>query len=320
MFNAPDLTSAALYIDAAKTGTSVTDQSGSTPSVTVTATGVTYDSTEKAWELTGAATSNIVSGDLTSLVGDHPHSVSAWVKADRLNGSGLFHVGTADGEGDAVSRVGFVDDSHISWGGEDHFFSNAEWHNVTYTYNGGGSDKKLYLDGRLVDTAKNEDTFGEYPPFDMSGYSEFGYTVSASNDYTSDSNSIRRAWNAYEEGGQPWMTEFDAFSRNSPYGAVTSGALQGVAITDTNGTSHFGHYNKLETPFKLQVGYLAVDASIDTRRPGNVAILGSNDDENWDLLYTNASVADTRYNNFIVNSTKGYKYHMFHGEEPRSVW
>jgi hypothetical protein len=107
------------------------------------------------------------------------------------------------------------------------------------------------------------------------------------------------------------MTEFDAFSRNSPYGAVTSGALQGVAITDTNGTSHFGHYNKLETPFKLQVGYLAVDASIDTRRPGNVAILGSNDDENWDLLYTNASVADTRYNNFIVNSTKGYKYHMF---------
>ena len=59
--------------------------------------------------------------------------------------------------------LGFVDDSHISWGGEDHFFSNAEWHNVTYTYNGEGSDKKLYLDGRLVGTAKNEDTFGEVP-------------------------------------------------------------------------------------------------------------------------------------------------------------
>ena len=182
VYNAPDLTSAALYIDAAKTGTSVTDQSGSTPSVTVTATGVTYDSTEKAWELTGAATSNIVSGNLASLVGDHPHSVSAWVKADQLNGDGLFHVGTAEGEGDAASRVGFVDDSHISWGGEKHYFSNAEWHNVTYTYNGEGSDKKLYLDGRLVDTAKNEDTFGEYPPFDMSGYSQYGYAVSASTD------------------------------------------------------------------------------------------------------------------------------------------
>ena len=96
VYNAPDLTSAALYIDAAKTGTSVTDQSGSTPSVTVTATGVTYDSSEKAWELTGAATSNIVTTDLASLVGDHPHSVSAWVKADQLNGDGLFHVGTAE--------------------------------------------------------------------------------------------------------------------------------------------------------------------------------------------------------------------------------
>ena len=182
VYNAPDLTSAALYIDAAKTGTSVTDQSGSTPSVTVTATGVTYDSSEKAWELTGAATSNIVTTDLASLVGDHPHSVSAWVKADQLNGDGLFHVGTAEGEGDAASRVGFVDDSHISWGGEKHYFSNAEWHNVTYTYNGEGSDKKLYLDGRLVDTAKNEDTFGDYPPFAMTNYSEYGYTVSASSE------------------------------------------------------------------------------------------------------------------------------------------
>ena len=59
-------------------------------------------------------------------------------------------------------------------------FSNAEWHNVTYTYNGEGSDKKLYLDGRLVGTAANEDTFGEYPPFNMSTYSQYGYTVSAS--------------------------------------------------------------------------------------------------------------------------------------------
>ena len=105
VYNAPDLTSAALYIDAAKTGSSVTDQSGSTPSVTVTATGVTYDSSENAWELTGAATSNIVTADL-GLEGDHPHSVSAWVKADVLNGDGLFHVGTAEGEGDAASRVG----------------------------------------------------------------------------------------------------------------------------------------------------------------------------------------------------------------------
>ena len=54
---------------------------------------------------------------------------------------------------------------------KDHFFSNVEWHNVTYTYNGEGSDKKLYLDGRHIGTAKNEDTFGDYPPFAMSTYS-----------------------------------------------------------------------------------------------------------------------------------------------------
>ena len=99
VYNSPDLTNAALYIDAAKTGTSVTDQSGSTPSVTVTATGVTYDSTEKAWELTGAATSNIVSGNLASLVGDHPHSVSAWVKADQLNGRRFVSRGNRGGRG-----------------------------------------------------------------------------------------------------------------------------------------------------------------------------------------------------------------------------
>jgi hypothetical protein len=107
------------------------------------------------------------------------------------------------------------------------------------------------------------------------------------------------------------MTEFDAFSRSSPYGAVTSGALQGVTITDTNGTSHFGHYNKLETPFKLKVNYLAIEASVDTRRPSSVVILGSNDDENWDLLYSNTNVIDTRYNDLFVNSNRGYKYHMF---------
>ena len=92
--------------------------------------------------------------------------------------------GNRGGEGDAASRVGFVDDSHISWGGEEHFFSNAEWHNVTYTYNGEGSDKKLYLDGRLVGTAKNEDTFGDYPPFAMTDYSQYGYTVSASSSHS----------------------------------------------------------------------------------------------------------------------------------------
>ena len=278
VYNSPDLTNAALYIDAAKTGTSVTDQSGSTPSVTVTATGVTHDSTEKAWELTGAATSNIVSGDLTSLVGDQPHSVSAWVKADQLNGDGLFHVGTSEGEGDAASRVGFVDDSHISWGGEDHFFSNAEWHNVTYTYNGEGSDKKLYLDGRLVGTAANEDTFGDYPPFAMSTYSEYGYTVSVSSTYSS---SDRQGWNAFDDNP----------STANPYRWVSGDHYVNGVYTrspperhvDVDGNAEDGEWLKIQMPHKLKVSYFGIKANPTSGSQSwrDYAILGSHDNVNW---------------------------------------
>ena len=252
VYNAPDLTSAALYIDAAKTGTSVTDQSGSTPSVTVTATGVTYDSTEKAWELTGAATSNIVSGNLASLVGDHPHSVSAWVKADQLNGDGLFHVGTTEGEGDAASRVGFVDDSHISWGGEKHFFSNAEWHNVTYTYNGEGSDKKLYLDGRLVGTAKNEDTFGDYPPFPITDYSQYGYTVSASSSHST--YPPHQAFN----NTLPFSSSSVWITANSKYNASDGTPTGSADTTVVDGTNQVGEWIQIEFPHQLKVSYMDI--------------------------------------------------------------
>ena len=200
-YNAPDLTNASLYIDGLK-GSAATDHSGL--SVAVAENNATWDSTEKAWVLSARRTQTSSVRNLASLVGDHPHSVSAWVKADQLNGDGLFHVGTTDGAGDAASRVGFVDDSHISWGGEDHYFSNAEWHNVTYTYNGEGSDKKLYLDGRLVDTAKNEDTFGDYPPFAMSGYSEYGYAVSASD--THDGGNV--VWKAFDNNTSTFWFSF----------------------------------------------------------------------------------------------------------------
>ena len=313
VYNAPDLTSAALYIDAAKTGTSVTDQSGSTPSVTVTATGVTYDSSEKAWELTGAATSNIVSGDLASLVGDHPHSVSAWVKADQLNGDGLFHVGTAEGEGDAASRVGFVDDSHISWGGEKHYFSNAEWHNVTYTYNGEGSDKKLYLDGRLVDTAKNEDTFGEYPPFAMTNYSEYGYTVSASSELAGGGY---KAWEAFDNttggtsggGGaadQAWI------SANSTYTGSTYHSTKNLGTDHGGSATTSGEYLILELPHKLILSYVEISprGSDPDRAPRDGKVYGSNDKVNWTEIrsFTGLTHSSGSYASVVVNANSGFK-------------
>jgi hypothetical protein len=311
-FNLPDTTGVKLYVDGDK-GSTATDFSGE--GHTLTENNATYDSAEKAWEFSSLATSNVTmtSGDL-AMEGTHPHSVSLWFNAANVSSNAtLFHVGTTAGEGDAKTSISLTETGHLGWidGGDNQFLSANTWHNLVYATQGGGGVRTCYLDGRKLGDVSVQDTFGEYPPFAMTGYSQGGYTASASSDYTSDSNSLRLAWNCYEVGGEPWMTEFDAFSRSSPYGAVTSGALQGVTITDTNGTSHFGHYNKLETPFKLKVNYLAIEASVDTRRPSSVVILGSNDDENWDLLYSNTNVIDTRYNDLFVNSNRGYKYHMF---------
>ena len=316
VYNAPDLTSAALYIDAAKTGTSVTDQSGSTPSVTVTATGVTYDSTEKAWELTGAATSNIVSGDLASLVGDHPHSVSAWVKADQLNSDGLFHVGTAEGEGDAASRVGFVDDSHISWGGEKHYFSNAEWHNVTYTYNGEGSDKKLYLDGRLVDTAKNEDTFGDYPPFPITDYSQYGYTVSASSSHST--YPPHQAFN----NTLPFSSSSVWITANSKYNASDGTPTGSADTTVVDGTNQVGEWIQIEFPHQLKVSYMDIagqgqNTAALKRSPKNGIIAGSRDGSTWETMKSWTGVTDWAldgtsgvFKTFVIdtNTDRAYKY------------
>lgn len=312
-YNTSDLTNASLYLDGLK-GSTATDYSGR--SITVTENNVTWDSTEKSWTLSGAATSNVVSADL-GLAGDQPHTVSAWVKADQLNGRGLFHLGTAEGEGDAASRVGFVDDSHISWGGENHYFSNAEWHNVTYTYNGEGSDKKLYLDGRLVGSAKNEDTFGEYPQFNMNEYSQYGYTVSASSDYTTDSSNIRRAWGAYHSTvsyttsttAGVWMTNFGTYSSTSPYGAIG-----GDTFTDTNGGTHTGHWNKIKLPYKLNPSYVYFTNSgtfSGSRMASSWVVLGSNDDNTWDLLVSSLTVLNAATTSVPMNSTKGYMYLMF---------
>jgi hypothetical protein len=60
------------------------------------------------------------------------------------------------------------------------------WHNLTYAYQGEGGSRVTYLDGRKVAEDQAEDTFGEYPPFAMTGYSQGGYVVSASSEFKVD--------------------------------------------------------------------------------------------------------------------------------------
>jgi hypothetical protein len=308
-YNTPDLTSASLYLDGLK-GSTATDYSGR--GIAVTENNVTWDSTEKSWTLSGAANSNVVSADL-GFEGDQPHSVSAWVKADQLNGRELFHVGTAEGEGDAASRVGFVDDSHISWGGEDHYFSNAEWHNVTYTYNGEGSDKKLYLDGRLVGTAANEDTFGDYPPFAMSTYSQYGYTVSASSElsnypvhYAFDGNTTH-AFSA-----NSWICAAGKYDSTGGTGLPVSPA----ETTTVDGVSKEGEWVQMEFPQRMILDSVSLAPQTDTeqyRAPKDAVIAGSNDGTTWETMRTftgETSWTDDVFNNYIIDTNvgKSYKY------------
>jgi hypothetical protein len=295
VYNAPDLTSAALYIDGKKSGSTPTDYGGS--SITVTNNG-TWDSSDNTWSLSGATTSNLVSADL-GFVGDQPHSISAWVKADRLNGSGLFHLGTAEGEGDAASRVGFLDDSHISWGGEDHFFSNAEWHNVTYTYNGEGSDKKLYLDGRLVGTAKNEDSHGEFPSFAMTDYSQYGYAASASGELSATDYS-HNVFDKDLSNNSLWTPS------GTGYDSSTGAANTTGSTTNTNGVQ--GHWLQLDMPHKLKLSYVGVAASsIGTRYAKDATVFGSNDGNSWTSVggWTDNSHASNTLKYFTMNSNSG---------------
>jgi hypothetical protein len=309
VYNTPDLTSASLYIDGKKSGSTPTDYSGS--SITVTNNG-SWDSAEKAWTFDGDPASNLVSADL-GLEGDQPHSVSAWVKADVLNGDGLFHLGTTEGEGDGASRVGFVDDSHISWGGEDHYFSNAEWHNVTYTYNGEGSDKKLYLDGRLVGSAKNEDTFGEYPPFAMSTYSEHGYTVSASTEFISGTNQYR-TWEAFDDftGATQdyWSGSTALYSSSSPYNFTGSGDPYETTVSSTLYT---GDWIQIQLPHKIKLDYITFFPRETNRFPRQGVFAGSNDGQNWDLIHSFSGLSTSTETDVTIvtnsaNNTKAYKY------------
>jgi hypothetical protein len=82
-FNLPDTTGVKLYIDGDK-GSTATDFSGE--GHTLTENNATYDFSEKAWEFSSLATSNVTmsTGDLV-MEGTHPHSVSLWFNAANVS-------------------------------------------------------------------------------------------------------------------------------------------------------------------------------------------------------------------------------------------
>jgi len=315
-FNLPDTTGVKLYIDGDK-GSTPTDYSGEGHTLT--------DNSESfsgnAWSFSSLATSNVTmsTGDF-AMEGTHPHSVSLWFNcANVTSNATLFHVGTEAGEGDAKTAISLTETGHLGWidGGDNQFLSSNTWHNLVYATQGGGGLRTCYLDGRKLGDVSDQDTFGEYPPFAMTTYSERGYTVSASSDYLTDVNAERPAWGAHNPfyrldasaDGGVWMTEFSKYDSSSPYAAI-----DGDTFTDSDGGTHNGHWNKIEMPHKLVPSYVYFTNGgtyYSSRIATNWVILGSNDDTNWDLLLSSTTTINQSTQSFAIGTSKGYKYLMF---------
>jgi hypothetical protein len=323
-FNAPDSASQSLYIDANETGSSVTDQSGS--SLAVTANQVTYDSTDKAWVFTGDATSNIVSADL-GFEGDRPHSVSLWFNAANVTSNAtLFHVGTESGEGDAKTAISLTETGHLGWidGGDNQFLTSNTWHNLVYATQGGGGVRTCYLDGRKLGDVYDQDTFGNYPPFDMTGYSQGGYTVS-SGSTISNYEAYKAFDNALSLETDAWLGDFD-FSSGNPSDTSNGKFGSNGGENDTNGAP--GDWIKISLPNRLALSSIGIYPRYASqyeaeRLPKSGNVWASNDNTTWVSLlsWTNRTTGtnsvtswlDSNNESYIVtNATKGYKYFALH--------
>jgi len=301
-FNLPDTTGVKLYIDGDK-GSTPTDYSGEGHTLT--------DNSESfsgnAWSFSSLSTSNVTmtSGDF-AMEGTHPHSVSLWFNAANVSSNAtLFHVGTAAGEGDAKTAISLTETGHLGWidGGDNQFLSSNTWHNLVYATQGGGGLRTCYLDGRKLGDVSDQDTFGDYPPFAMSTYSQGGYTVSVSSDLTGYD-----AWEAFDDilgnATNTWISEGGRYS---------SGTYTGSQSTTVSGTPYVGEWIQLELPFKLNVSHVLIAGQHDAlpRSPQSGAIAGSNDGTTWYLLNAFSSItgwASQVYKTFITNTTSAYKY------------
>tara|TARA_B100001175_G_scaffold285999_1_gene267417 strand:+ start:18629 stop:23119 length:4491 start_codon:yes stop_codon:yes gene_type:complete len=312
-FNNPQLTGVQVLVDGA-TGVGTNHISGG-PDVTGT---TTYNESGKHWELNGQLTSNITMEANTFLEGDQPHAVSVWFNSSNLeanvSNTCVFSIATEEK----------LDSVNLD-------LQSNTWHNLTYAYQGEGGSRVTYLDGRKVAEDQAEDTFGDYPPFAMTGYSQGGYVVSASSEYISGSDD-RRSWKVFDgvrTAGSPpelWQTNGSTYTSTTP--GVATGA--GVQSFIANGVTFNGHWLKLKLPHKLLLNWLKVESGTnDERRPWKGAILGSNDDVNWYTLKSfdgdTASTALTWYNggssidvsDIVINSQLAYNYILFVIEETK---
>ena len=149
-----------------------------------------------------------------------------------------------------------------------------------------------------------EDTFGDYPPFAMTGYSQGGYVASASSE-----NSSYPAHEAFKDFPQADTVRWQA---NRAYTSA------GLPHTDSPTTlTYKGEWIQLEQPYKLKINYLKMQAHSQVQhQPENWVILGSNAGtigefikERLDASSFNVDSDGYHINTDVINSPKFYKYH-----------
>ena len=295
IMNTPQTTGANVYVDAKLSSDFTNQVTGPTPVGTV----AVHDNTNKYWELTGALTSNITVEANTFLSGDAPHSISMWFNSSNLE---------ANVSNTCVFSVS--DQEHLN--SENLDLQSNTWHNLTYAYQGEGGSKVTYLDGRKVAEDQAEDTFGEYPPFAMTGYSQGGYVVSVSSE-------LAAAYLAHEAFNGTFADNGDCWLSNSLYTSGT-GIYFGSANlgSDSGGTAFAaadeGEWLKLEMPHKFVLDYISICGSTATGvNPKDWKIYGSNDDKNWDVLLSKTNAITAAYSatsgkEHTVGASKAYKY------------
>jgi hypothetical protein len=278
--------------------------SGSVKSITPN--NVVFDATNNCWTLDGSTESNVTTGSL-GFEGDVPHTVSTWINASNLEANALTQQIFSIGSGYDKSFLK-VDDTQIA--------ANT-WHNVTYAYQGEGGSKVTYVDGRKVEEAQVEDTFGEYPPFAMTDYEVGGYRVSASSEYNTTQYNAWKAFDSDTSPGSAWLSA-NAQNYNGGSGLYSGSAnlgsdSGGVALPD-------GEWIKIELPHRIYLDYLWM-VSVPVANGSAVhakdfKVFGSNNDKNWDEVLSRVGhpihhsdvESASRYITADTND-KAYKYY-----------
>jgi hypothetical protein len=305
IMNTPQTTGAQVYVDGSLGETFTNRVVGPTVSNTHT----TYVSTEKYWELSGNVESNVTLEANTFLSGDAPHSISMWFNSSNLeanvSNSCIFSLATEEK----------LDSVNLD-------LQSNTWHNLTYAYQGEGGSKVTYLDGRKVAEDQAEDTFGEYPPFAMTGYSQGGYVVSASSEYSSGTY---LTWEPYGDGGtdadNSWICSAGPGGTGHYVGtgvdATGEARTSGTDVADTtviDGVTTYGEWNQVEFSEKLHLSSVALNGinSADAARyPKDAIVCASIDGITWTSIGSwtgEVNRAEANIKHYILNSTKAFKY------------